>query len=432
MQKTSPPTNKDYPFGKGQAHFILVVTCLLYLINYMDRQVFAVVQEPMRLALGMTDTEVGIIQTAFVAGMGLFSLPLAYVVDRWSRTKAIGAMALLWSAFTFLTGFGKNFVTLLIPRSLVGVGEAGFTSGGTPLITTAYPKRLRATVLGIFNIVVPLGSAVGMALGGFIAVKYNSWSAPFFFFTIPGVIVGIMAFFLKDYKTVPAMKDSNQKSESFISSALSLLKIPSLWRLYIGYIMLQVMFISILTWLPTYMIRAQDIKADMAGLLTGVVGLLGIVGAFLGGVLADKWQKTNPRARMLVPAIAMVTGAACMIAALVFNIQGIGYVLACLFGVFATIALPPLTAVTQDVTPLEKRGQAWGMNVLLANLLGAAWAPLLIGLLSDALGSGADGLKTALLISTSCGIIAGIFFLLSSRHYPQDSARISQLAVTNE
>lgn len=431
MENRSPSANNDYPFGKGQALFILIVTCLLYLINYMDRQVFSVVQEPMRLALGLTDTQCGIIQTAFIAGMGIFSLPLAFLVDRWSRKKAIGVMALMWSGFTFLTGLGRDFVTILLPRMFVGLGEAGFTSGGTPLLTTAYPRRLRATVLGIFNIVVPLGSAVGMMLGGYIAVKTGSWSAPFFFFAIPGVIVGVLAFFLKDYKTAPAENSGDKKGESFWSSAVSLLKIPSLLRLYIGYIMLQVMFMSILTWMPTFMIRAQDIQADKAGLLVGVVGLLGIVGAILGGLIADKWQKTNPRARMLVPAIAMVLSTVCMVAAFAFNVQGIGYILACVWGVLATVALPPLTAVTQDVTPLDKRGQAWGMNVFLANLLGAAWAPMLIGLLSDALGAGAGGLKVALLISTSCGVIAGILFFLSAKHYPSDAAKISQL-VTEE
>jgi MFS family permease len=177
------------------------------------------------------------------------------------------------------------------------------------------------------------------------------------------------------------------------------------------------------------MIRAQDIQADKAGLLVGVMGLLGVVGAILGGMIADRWQKTNPRARMLVPAIAMILSTVCMVAAFFFNIQGIGYILACVWGVLSASTLPPLIAVTQDVTPLDKRGQAWGLNIFLANLLGAAWAPMLIGLLSDALGAGAFGLKVALLISTSCGFIAGILFFLSAKHYPSDAAKIGQLVI---
>ena len=195
---TSQPA--EYKTGGGSAMFILVVCTLLYVANYIDRQVFSVVLQPMKIELGLTDTQCGMAQTIFILGMALFSFPVAYLVDRWSRNKTIGIMALLWSIFTFLTGFAKNFTTLIIPRSLVGVGESGFTAGGVAMVSAAYPPEKRARMLGIFNIGIPLGAAIGMIAGGAISAAMG-WRWAFYIFAIPGIILGILAFFMRDYKT---------------------------------------------------------------------------------------------------------------------------------------------------------------------------------------------------------------------------------------
>src|SRR5512137_1603629 len=97
-----PGDAKEYRTGGWSAHYILIVCTLLYAINYMDRQVFSVILQPMKIELGLTDAECGLASTVFILGMALFSFPVAHMVDRWSRRKSIGIMAMLWSAFTFL------------------------------------------------------------------------------------------------------------------------------------------------------------------------------------------------------------------------------------------------------------------------------------------------------------------------------------------
>ena len=190
----------EYKTGGASAKYILVICTLLYVINYIDRQVFSVVLQPMKVELGLTDTQCGLAQTIFILGMAFFSFPVAYLVDRWSRNKTISIMALLWSLFTFLTGFARSFTTLIIPRSLVGVGESGFTAGGVAMVSAAYPQEKRARMLGIFNIGIPLGAAIGVIAGGAISAAMG-WRWAFYIFAIPGVILGILAFFMHDYKT---------------------------------------------------------------------------------------------------------------------------------------------------------------------------------------------------------------------------------------
>jgi len=99
--------------------------------------------------------------------------PIAYLIDRWSRRKAIGLMAILWSIATFTTGLAKNFTGVLIPRFFVGLGEAGFVPGGTAMISASYPKEKRGWAMGIFHIAIPLGAAAGVILGGIISVRWG-------------------------------------------------------------------------------------------------------------------------------------------------------------------------------------------------------------------------------------------------------------------
>jgi len=188
-----PGEAKEYKTGGWRAHYVLIICTLLYTINYMDRQVFSVTLQPMKMELGLTDAQCGLAFTVFMLGMALFSFPVAHMVDRWSRRKSLGLMAMLWSAFTFLTGFANNFITVLIPRAFVGLGEAGFVPGGIAMVGASYDKEKRGRVVGIFHIAIPLGALLGVMLGGFLSAKYG-WRTPFYFFAVPGIILGVLAF----------------------------------------------------------------------------------------------------------------------------------------------------------------------------------------------------------------------------------------------
>ena len=142
IDKASEDKSGEYKTGGWRAHYVLIICTLLYIINYMDRQVFSVILQPMKIDLGLTDAECGLASTVLIFGMAFFSFPIAYLIDRWSRRKAIGLMAILWSIATFATGFARNFTGLLIPRFFVGLGEAGFVPGGTAMISASYPKEI--------------------------------------------------------------------------------------------------------------------------------------------------------------------------------------------------------------------------------------------------------------------------------------------------
>jgi len=415
---------KEYRTGSGASIYILIICTLLWMVNWMDRQVLSAVLEPMKADLRLNDGDMGIIGTVFLVSIAILSFPAAYLIDRWSRRKTLGIMALLWSLFTFLTGKAWNFWTVLIPRSLVGVGEAGYSAGGSAMIAAAYSSKARGVVLGIFNMGIPLGVALGSLLGGMLAKQYG-WQAPFLFFAIPGIILAIMAFFMKDYKTVHQTNEQGGKV-TFGKSIATIFKIPTLVWVAVGYGITNIMTMSFMFWAPAFIGRAWSVDVAVANSALVPIVLLAIVGSPLGGILADVWFRKNPRGRFYIPAIATIGGALAIIGAIYFQFKGAaGTSLWILFGLLNAMALPAVSAATQDVAPVAQKGLAWGIMVACGYFLGGAWSPYLVGAISNSLGQDAQALGTALSIAAALGgILGGLCFLMASRPYPMDMEKV--------
>ncbi len=414
--------SRQYKAGKGASLYILIICTLLYMVNYMDRQVVAAVVEPMKAALNLNDGDVGILGSIFLLSIALFSFPVAYLVDRWSRRKSIAIMAILWSGFTFLTGKAWNFWSLLVPRSLVGVGEAGFSAGGTAMVGAAYSAKARGAAMGVFNMSIPLGIALGSVLAGAIA-KSQGWQAPFLYFAIPGVILGILALFMKDYKSVAGTQTTGAKV-TFGQSIKTLFKIPSLVWALVGYGLANIMSMSFLFWTPAFVGRAWGVDVVAANAVMVPIVLAAIVGSPLGGILADVWFKKDPRGRLYIPAITIFLSAICLAGAIFLQFRGIGMALVIAYGVLNVMALPCLSAISQDVAPAAQKGLVWGLMVFCMYVFGGGWSPYLVGAISDALGQGAQALGTALIIASAGGILGGICYLMAAKPYPADMEKV--------
>jgi MFS family permease len=425
MNKTTKEatSSKEYKAGGAGAGYILTITTLLFVVNYMDRQMVAAVVEPMKAALGLNDSDMGIIGTVFGISCAVFAFPISYLVDRWSRRKAIGIMALLWSLFTFLTGLGHNMVSILIPRSLVAVGETGFSAGGTAMIGAAYEKKSRGMAMGIFNMAVPIGIVLGSVLGGTLA-KLWGWQAPFFFFAIPGVILAILAFFMKDYKSLEGNGMSGAKM-SFGQSTMRILRIPTIVWVFIGYGISNIMAMSFIFWAPAFIQRAWGVDVQAANNVFAPIMLCAIVAAPIGGFLGDLWFKKNPRGRLYIPAISIIAASLALVAALFLELKGpLGMGLAIAYGFLNVMGLGGLSAVSQDVAPAAQKGLIFGMMVFAMYFLGGGWAPYLVGAISNAFGQGAQALGTAMSIASLGGIVGGICYFIATRTYVADMDKV--------
>jgi MFS family permease len=413
----------DYQTGGWKAHWILIVCLVLYTLSYMDRVVLTVVLQPMKLEMGWSDAQLGAIQTVYMLSYGLLAIPTAYLIDRWSRTKSIGVLALMLNAFSALTGLAWNFVSVIIPRVFCGAGASGVVTGSIAMITAAYPKIRHGRAMGIFNAGIPLGIALGAIVGGVMAARFG-WRSPFLLLGCIGLLLSLAAFFLKDYRTVK--EGVTVSVRGLWQSIVALLRIPTLRWYYLGYAMMLVTSLAQINWMPTYLIRRFNMGTDTAGYLTCAISLVAIIGAPLGGVLSDFWYKRNRKGRLWLPAVSSSISSLILAASfLAFSRSfALGLALMFIFGIASMVAIPALSVISQDVVPVAYKGLSHGVAALCMYALGGAWAPVLVGGISDGLGGGANGLMWAVVIACAGGLLACVCFIMGARHYIADEDRV--------
>ena len=419
----------SFVVGGSRATYVLVICSLLNALAYADWQVMAVVLQPMKVDLGLSDVQVGIANTAYFIGIIVFTLPVAHLVDVWSRKKMIGLMAIAWSAFTLCTGLVGGLASLVVARLGVGIGEAGFGPGGTALVSASYPESSRGQKLGIFNMFITVGVILGVIAGGYLSAHFGGWRTPFYVFGVPGIVLGVLAFFMQDYSLQKA-DGARFVHASFAVNLRQLLRIRTLRWLYLGLGMYAVLQISVGTWFPSLLIRAYDIKEDKAGLVMGVVTIVGLAGPILGGLLADKWQHRYSGGRMRLAAISIAVASVFMLLVLLaaFDLHNKALMFFCaammpLHSIAVGVAMPAVAATTQDVVPMELKGLAWGAALVALFLLGGAWGPLLVGAISDHVDGGYKGLALGLAVTGVFGFIASWIWFVTARHVDADVAQ---------
>jgi MFS family permease len=251
------------------------------MFDYIDRMVVTSMFTSIEKDWGISHTQSGLLVSAVYWAIVILTFPISILVDRWSRTKTIGVMAIMWSLATALCALTGNFVQLFMARMLIGVGEAGYAPGGSAMISGLYPVERRARMMGLWNASIPLGSAIGVLLGGVIAAKLG-WKHAFGIVAVPGMIVAILFLFVKDYKTVDLSfydKNSNKIKMERKDMVKEFLSKPSVLFTYLG--MAAVVFVttSMLTWLPTYFEKMRNIPQETAGKMASSVMVLALVGA---------------------------------------------------------------------------------------------------------------------------------------------------------
>ena len=179
------------------------------MFDYVDRIIISSLFPFLKAEWHLTDTQCGSLVSVVYASIVLFTFPISILIDRWSRRKTVGLMAILWSIATGLGAFTGTFRQLFTTRSLIGVGEAGYAPGGSAMISAIYPQEKRSWMMGLWNASIPLGSAIGVAVGGIIATHFG-WRHALGLVAIPGFIVAVLFFFVKDYKTVGLIKNQSK------------------------------------------------------------------------------------------------------------------------------------------------------------------------------------------------------------------------------
>lgn len=420
------------PLPRKQAYYIFILLFLLYMFDYIDRLVVVSLFPYIQRDWGLSDAQCGLLVSAVYWSILLFTLPASIAIDRWSRKKSIGIMSVLWSLATLSCAFAQNFFQLFTSRAFIGIGEAGYAPGGTAMISALFPQGLRARMLGIWNASIPLGSAMGIALGGIIAEHFG-WRHAFGIVALPGMLVALLFFRVKDYKTVnlDASVTGDERGfgakPSWKEIALSLARTRSLLFNNLAFAGNVFVTTALLSWLPTYFNRIQGIPMGQAGVKSSIVMLMAIVGAPLGGFLADRWLRVTSNARLLFCVISsLITAGAFFMAFSAFS--GImQYMVLIAGGISAVAFVPASVAVTQDVVHPGLRAISLSICIIIQHILGSSLGPPLIGHLSDKYGIG-----PAMLALPLFNVIAAGLFFFASLYYNSDIAKTADVQLQAE
>jgi MFS family permease len=416
----------------NNAYYTFGLLFLLYMFDYIDRLIIVSLFPFLQQDWGLTDTECGMLISAVYWSILLFSFPVSIIVDRWSRKKAIGLMAALWSMATLLCIFTRNFKQLFSARIVIGIGEAGYAPGGTALISALFPPEKRARILGIWNASIPLGSAIGIALGGIIA-EHLGWRHAFGIVAVPGFILALMFFKVKDYKTVELVRTRRHEVDepparmTLMDIVKTLLSKKSLLLNNLAFASNVFVTTALLSWMPTYFHRMQELPMSKAGLKGGLIMFLAIIGAPLGGYLSDRWMKHTPRARMLLPAISSAVSAMILFIAFGYLEGNLQYLALLCLGVTIIMFVPAAVSVTQDVVHPGLRAISLSINIIIQHTLGSSLGPLFVGMLSDRY-----DLTIALKTLPVFCVIGAVLFFIGAFFYETDVKSTDQVRLVIE
>ncbi len=421
--------NEIYRPGRRGAAVTLILLCLTMLFDYADRMIVGALIPFIKQDWGLSDQALGSLTSVIYLTIAVFVLPLSVLVDRWSRRKMISLMVFVWSMATLACAFTRNYGQLLVARAFVGLGEAGYAPAGTASLAAAYPREVRARAMGVWNAFIPIGAAVGFMVGGYIGQRYG-WRHAFGLVSLPGLILAVLFWFTRDYRSVALDQRVGAGPEApggFRGSVFGLFRIPTIWFVYLAFAMNTAITNALLTWLPAYFHRFHGMDKQTAGNMAAGLMLLVMVGAPLGGFLADRWIRRRVNARMVFSGLTSLLSALLLATAFLFTGSVFFAPLLICFGIITVCYVAPSAAVTQEVVHPGMRALSYGLCVICQHLLGGAWSPMLIGALSDRL-----GLDKALFALPVFGAIASGLLLIGSRWYERDLARVEQIVLLNE
>jgi len=410
------------PLPRRYVWSVFAIMFALMVVDYVDRQVIVSMFPHLKAEWTLSDGQLGALVSIVSIMVALGTVPLSLLADRWGRVKSIFLMVLVWSAATIACGYAQNYGQLLAARSVVGLGEAAYGSAGAALLATMFPARMRSTILGAFFAAALIGSVLGVVLGGVIAERWG-WQAGFGAVGLPGLFLAFLFLVIvRDYRTValPVAPSASRSAAHSLRTAFAALFRPrSAIVTCIGAGLQLVMVSTTWAWLPSYLNRYHGLAPDQAGLKTGIVVLMGGVGAIVWSIVADRLSARRPLARLHVPAAAAVATAVLMWTAFAVLPPGPAQFLVILAGAaMMTASIGPVAAVVVDVVHPSVRATAAAMLSLTQNLFGLAAGPLLAGVLSDAY-----GLPFALSAIPVFSLLAAGVFVLAGRTYEADLKR---------
>ncbi len=405
---------------------MLFALLLVYILNFLDRQIVNILAEPIKRDLGLSDTQLGLLAgPAFAVFYAILGIPIARYADKagTNRVWLISLCLAVWSAMTAVCGVAQNFLQLALARIGVGVGEAGCTPAAHSLIADSVPPEKRSSAIAFFGLGIPIGGLLGLIIGGVVNDQYG-WRAALMLVGAPGILLAcVLPLLIRD----PRRCADSAHFKKATSSANTALSVKDAAREIFAskaylYVFIAASFTAFLSygkglWTISFFIRSHGLSTTEAGLAMAVaLGVSGIVGTWLGGKMADIYGKRDKRHILTLPAIGMAVAAPILFAGYYAEDWRIAVALLIVPTMLNAAYYGPAYGCVQGLVRPEARAIAASLVVFGQNLIGLGMGPLLFGVLSDWLQpiAGAESVRWVLYGAAWLGLIPAFFFWRAS------------------
>jgi MFS transporter, Spinster family, sphingosine-1-phosphate transporter len=443
------------------ARSALALLLLINLFNYIDRQVLSAMVSPIkktffnqpgspaangdflaaiinwfqsRLGFKPEDALLGLLGTAFMLSYMIGAPVFARLAESKSRWRLVAWGVILWSLASGASGFAQTFIVLLFTRCFVGIGEAAYGPVAPAMISDMFPLKSRGRMLAWFYVAIPVGSALGYALGGWVAnseignwsasligVGRESWRWAFILVTLPGILLGLSSFMREHPVAGFSSIQSSRPAAIPFRDYWILLRTPSYVLCNLGQTAMTFAIGGIAFWMPYYLETRPGAPKNSTIIFGAITALAGLSATLLGGVAGDKLRGRFPGSYFLVSGIAMIIGFPIFLAALHAPFPWAIWILiflACFCLFFNT---GPTNTILANVVHPSIRTAGFAVNIFIIHALGDVTSPVIIGLLNDRYG---DMNKSFLLVGLMF-LAAGVFWLIGVRFLQRDTAMAS-------
>jgi MFS family permease len=414
------------------ARLALAVLLAINFFNFIDRQVLAAVVHPMtqyffpeaeKGADEFVEAKMGLLQFAFMFSYLILAPAFGWLADRVSRWWLIGAAVVVWSLASGASGLAPTFLLLFLTRCFVGVGEAAYGPAAPTIISDLYPVKVRGSVLAWFYAAIPVGSALGYALGGLTTTIWGDdrWNLAFYMVVPPGLLLGVWCFFMPEPPRGQAdLAAGEPRRTARLKDYVTLLRTPSYVLDCLGMTALTFALGGIAFWMPRYIVhdRGEPDLGTVNLIFGGIVVVSGLGATLLGGLAGDKLRGRFPGSYFLVSGVSMLLAFVMIPLALwtpfrPFPWAWIFIFLACFFLFFNT---GPTNTILANVTHPAVRASAFALNIFIIHLFGDAVSPSIIGVITHY-----TSMNTAFLVVSGMVLVGGLLWLWGIRFLERDT-----------